>query len=188
MKRFALLASLLLLSVTAFAQTYSNANLNGNYSFQTTLPSYDTWSKTFTCPTNKTITYTATNSTTAQQISYGAVTFDGNGNVTSITLTSIGQFNQSGSANTMSVTWNSSCQVTSVNGGHIVYLSATQKSQTGTYSVQSNGSGTITLTGSSNVENFQLAATDSTGISNTALLYNPAVNGNISNAGIAVHQ
>ena len=186
MKIVVLITSVLVMCGAAFATSYSVANLNGSYSYQETQPSYDTWLKTFTCPTNPKITYTAVGSTTAQQITYGVATFDGNGNVSS-TGTSIGQFNQAASANTMSVTWNSSCQVTNVSTGHIVYKSATTNSSTGTYAVQSDGSGTITVAGSV-VQNFQLTATDSTGISNTVLLYSPVVNGTISNAGIAVHQ
>jgi hypothetical protein len=88
----------------------------------------------------------------------------------------------------MSVTWNSSCQVTRTNPGHIVYLADTQQSQSGTYSVQSDGTGTITITGSSGVEDFQLAATDSTGVSNTLYLRSPTTTGKISNAGTATRQ
>lgn len=50
MKHVALITSLLLLSVTALDQTYSNANLNGNYSFNFGSPQNYSWSKTFYVP------------------------------------------------------------------------------------------------------------------------------------------
>jgi hypothetical protein len=76
----------------------------------------------------------------------GVVTFDGIGSL-SVTLTSTGNENQTASANTTSVTWDSSCQVVSHNNGHVVYLAATTKTQTGTYSIQSNGTGTMSVIG-----------------------------------------
>ena len=53
MKHIALIISILAISATAFAQTYSNANLNGSYSLQFGSPQTYNWSKTFTCPTCK---------------------------------------------------------------------------------------------------------------------------------------
>src|SRR5216684_2928617 len=117
MKHIGWIVAVLLLSATSLAQTYSNANLNGTYSVQFSSPSTYSWSKTFSCPTNSQITFTANSSITGNQVSFGTATFDGNGNV-SISLTQIGSENQSASANTMSVTWNSSCQVIGVNNGH----------------------------------------------------------------------
>ena len=80
MKHVALITSLLLLSITALAQTYSNANLNGNYSVQFGTPQTYNWSKTFACPTNSQMTYTVNGSQTGQSTGSGVVTFDGNGN------------------------------------------------------------------------------------------------------------
>lgn len=187
MKTLRLMIPVLLISVAAFAATYSNSNLNGTYSVQTTQPSYDVWSKTFTCPYNSKTAYTASGSTTAQEVSYGTVNFDGNGNY-SASLTLIGEYNPTASANTLNVQWNSSCNVTRVNNGYIVYAAPTQESDTGTYTVQSDGVGSLTVPGQSTPVNFQLAATDNTGTSNTVLLYNPTANQHISGAGIAVHQ
>lgn len=186
MKHIVLIVAGLLISATSFAQAYSNANLNGTYSFQFGSPETYSWSKTFACPTNSLITYTASTSETGNQVSFGSVTFDGNGNV-SIALTSIGNENQTASANTMSVTWNSSCQVVSVNDGHVVYQAATTKTQTGTYSIKSNGTGTMSEVGSSQSQTLLLAATTG-GLSTTVLITNPVVNGKIIGTGIAVHQ
>lgn len=119
-------------------------------------------------------------------VSSGTATFDGNGNVT-LTETNIGQENVTGSANTTSVTWNSSCQVVNVNTGHVVYLAPTTKTQTGTYSIQSNGTGTMSEIGSSQSQTLLLAAT-SGGISNTVFISNPQVNGKPIGVGMAVHQ
>jgi len=185
-KHVALTTSLLLLSITALAQTYSNANLNGNYSVQFGTPQTYNWSKTFACPTNSLMTYTVNGSQTGQSTGSGVVTFDGNGNL-SLTFTQIGKENPTASANTTGVTWNSSCQVVSVNGGHIVYQAAATKTQTGTYSIQSNGKGTLSLTGSSDSLTLLLAATNN-GISATVLMSNAQVNGKSIGTGIAVHQ
>ena len=186
MKHIVMIIAGLLLSATSFAQTYSNANLNGTYWVQFGSPQTYSWSKTFSCPTNSLITYTASTSMTGNNVGFGSATFDGNGNVTS-TLTSIGNENQSASANTMSVTWNSSCQVVSVNNGRVVYQAASTKTQTGTYSVQSNGTGTMSEVGSSQSQTLLLAATTG-GLSTTVLMTNPIVNGKIMGTGIAVHQ
>jgi hypothetical protein len=184
-KKIGLIIAGLLISTASFAQ-YSNANLNGAYSFQFGSPTTYTWSKTFTCPTNPSITYTANGSTTGSEVAFGTATFDGNGNL-SITLTSIGSENTTASGNTMSVTWNSSCQVVSVNLGHVVYQAASTKTQTGTYSIQSNGTGTMSEVGSSQSQTVLLAGT-SGGLSTTVFLTNPIVNGKTIGMGMAVHQ
>ena len=186
MKHVALITSLLLLSVTALGQTYSNANLNGNYSFNFGSPQNYSWSKTFTCPTQSQITYTVNGSQTGMNVTSGVVAFDGIGSL-SVTFTSSGKGNQTASANTTNVTWNSSSQIVSQNNGHVVYQAATKKTQTGTYSVQSNGTGTMSETGSSDSQGLLLTATNN-GVSTTVLMSNPQVNGKTMGTGIAVHQ
>jgi hypothetical protein len=187
MRQIVLSVALLLMSVAALGQTYSNASLNGSYSLQFATPETETWSKTFACPTNSGITYTANGSETTSDVLYGVLTFDGNGSL-SLTATEIGQINSTASANTMKVTWNSSCQVVSVNDGHIVYLAAATKTQTGTYAVQSNGTGTMNEVGSSQSQTFVLAGTSGSGVSSTVLVTDALVNGKSLGAGIAVHQ
>lgn len=185
MKQVLLIIAILTTS-TAFAQTYSNANLNGAYSFQFGSAQTYNWSKTFTCPSNSTVSYTVNSSITGTDVVFGVATFDGNGNV-SLSITEIGRENQAASANTTSVTWNSACQVVSVNNGHIIYQVAATKTQTGTYSISSNGTGTMSETGSSQSQTLLLTAT-SGGISSTVLITNPQVNGKTLGTGIAVHQ
>jgi hypothetical protein len=184
-KKTGLMIAVLVMSATSFAQ-YSNANLNGAYSMQFGSPETYSWSKTFSCPTNSAITFTANGSITGTTVVSGTVTFDGTGNLTT-TTTTIGTVNQNASANTTSVTWNSSCQVVSVNSGHVVYLAASTKTQTGTYSIQSNGTGTMSEVGSSQSQTLLLAATTS-GLSSTVLMTNPLVNGKTMGTGIAVRQ
>jgi hypothetical protein len=181
-----LLIIAILTTSSALAQTYSNANLNGAYSFQFGGAQSYNWSKTFTCPSNSTVSFTVNTSIAGMDVAFGVATFDGNGNV-SFTITTIGRENQAASANTTGVTWNSACQVVSVNNGHIIYQAATTKTQTGTYSISSNGTGTMSETGSSQSQTLQLAAT-SGGVSATALFTNPQVNGQTFGTGIAVHQ
>jgi hypothetical protein len=187
MKRTALSILWLLIPTLTLAQTYSNANLNGKYSFQFATPAYDTWFKTFACPTNSSVTFTATGSTTTSMVTYGIATFNGSGNV-NFNATNNGKLNATASATTMSVTWNSSCQVTSVNSGHVVYMPTSNQTGTGTYSVHYNGTGTLTITGGKGSLTLQLAATDGAGISNTVMLISTQANGSSIGAGIAVHQ
>jgi len=95
-KHLALITWLLLLSVTALGQTYSNANLNGNYSFNFgSLQNYS-WSKAFTCPTQSQITYTVNGSQTRHESDFRRGSVSG----LSVTLTSTGKENQTASANT----------------------------------------------------------------------------------------
>jgi hypothetical protein len=185
-KQVVLITSLLLLSITALGQTYSNTNLNGTYSVQFGSPQNYSWFKTFKCPTNSLVTYTVNGSQTGMNADSGVATFDGIGGL-SVTLTSSGNENQTASANTTSVTWNSSCQIVNLNNGHVVYQAATTKTQTGTYSIQSNGTGTMSETGSSQSQTLLLAATNN-GISTTVLISNAQVNGKSLGTGIAVHQ
>ena len=75
----------------------------------------------------------------------------------------------------------------SLNNGHVVYQAAPTKTQTGTYSIQSNGTGTMSETGSSQSQTLSLAATNN-GVSATLLISNPQVNGKTIGTGIAVHR
>ena len=121
------------------------------------------------------------------QLTRGVVTFDGAGNL-SFSVANAGKLNATASANTMSVTWNSSCQVTSVNYGHVVYIAVANQTGTGTYSVTTTGTGTLTVTGGKGSVTMQLAATNSAGVSNTVLLSTTQASGSSIGTGIAVHQ
>jgi hypothetical protein len=182
-KQIALTLSVLLMSVAAMSQTYSNANLNGNYAYNIGTPAYYTWSKTFTCPTNSSITYTPVGTTVTTAVGSGVAAFDGAGTF-SASSTSIGKLNASGSANTMSVTWSSTCAVTKINYGHIVYMSPATTTITGTYSVTSTGTGTLTITGQTGTLSIQLADTTG-GISHTAFFTSTQTSGQTIGTGQA---
>ncbi len=187
MKYIVLIISVLAVSAGAAAQTYSDANLSGGYSFQFGTPQTYVWSKTFACPSNSQTTYTVSGTQTGTFVIAGTLTFDGSGSLTYST-TSVGAENQSASANTTSVTWNNAtCAVLSMNLGHVVYQTASTKTGTGTYSIQSNGTGTMSESGSSQSQSLLLAATNS-GVSATVIVTNPQVNGQTIGTGIAVHQ
>jgi hypothetical protein len=186
MKQLVLITSLLLCT-PIWAQTYSNASLHGKYSFQLSHPSNANWSKTVPCPTNASITATGGSFLITTVVGSGVMTFNGAGSF-SATFTEIGHINQSASNNTVKITFNSSCQVVSVNNGSIVYQSATAQTGTGTYAVQSNGTGAITLVGSSKGLILRLAGSNSAGLSSTALLNSPATGPDPIQTGIAVHQ
>lgn len=188
MKHIWLVSWMLLVSLGAVGQTYSDASLDGKYSFNFSTPVRYNWSKKFTCPTNSAITYTPVGGFVTAQIAYGTATFNGAGAGT-ITLTNIGKMNATASANTMSVTWSGSCEVTAVNLGHVVYQAATTGSTTIKYSVTSSGSGTLTINVPGNEPvNLQLTAQDSAGIATTVLTTSVQVNGQGLGTGIAVHQ
>jgi hypothetical protein len=184
-KHIASFALVLLLSFFASGQTYSNANLNGKYSFQIGYPLTFHWQKTFVCPYNSSVTATAGGSITTTGVIYGVATADGNGNVT-IAQTTVGLINQTSSNNTTSVTWTTACAAT-LNNGHIVYAAPTTQTVTGKYSVQANGTGSI-IQGGSTSEVFQLAGTDSAGVSHTILFHNPPVNGKAIGLGLGERQ
>jgi hypothetical protein len=191
MRHFALVISVLLLSVTAFAQTYSNASLNGNYTFQSPQPEYDTWSKTATCKYNgQKYTATGGGQTVSTQLITGVLTFDGVGDVTG-TFTQSGTFDQTLSDETVTITFNAQCKAT-INNGSAVFDPPSSGSGTGTYSVQSNGSGTITLTTTNGTASLdlELAGTTAANISNTFLFYNVSAGtaNKIDGVGTAVRQ
>jgi len=184
-KHIASFALVFLLPVLASGQTHSNASLNGKYSFQVEIPLRLQWQKTFACPYNSSVKATAGGAISTMGVIYGVATADGNGNVT-IVQTFVSVINQTASNNTTSVAWTTACAAT-LNNGHVVYAAPTTQTVTGTYSVQANGTGSISQSGSVS-EVFQVAATDSAGVSHTILFHNPPVNGKAIGAGIGVLQ
>jgi hypothetical protein len=190
MRHFVLVTSLLLVSFAAFAQTYSNASLNGSYTLQFSQTQYDTWSKTARCTYNgKTYTATGIGNTVSTKNSTGVIVFDGVGSITATGMEA-GIFDQTLSDATVIITFNSQC-VATINNGHAVFDPPASISGTGTYEVQSNGSGTVTFSGNGGgVWNFELAGTTAANISNTALLYSfsTGVPNEVNGTGMAVRQ
>jgi hypothetical protein len=186
MKHLTLIGILLFASAASVAQNYSNASVTGNYSIQITNPSAVTWSKLWTCTVeNKKAWYTVTGGTTVQNLSYGVASFDGAGNVTS-TITLVGEVNAAASGNTTSVQWDSNCNVVSTKPGYAVYYAPANKTYTGTYSVQSTGSGSMNIGGQS--FNLVLAGANVSGTSTTLLINSQQQNAAVILSGIAVLQ
>jgi hypothetical protein len=188
----ALLISFLVISVTAFSQTYSDSNLAGKYFFQTVKGETAYWYKTFSCPYNgQTYIYQGGGSVTFQTSFNGYMVFTGIGNVPGGSFTISGKFNQTASNNTVKITFDSSCNST-VNNGQAVFLPATApQAFLGIYQVNSDGTGFLSASLISKSTPFRLAGTTPAGISNTVLFWNinaaPTQN-KVSGTGIAVHQ
>lgn len=191
MKRLALLICLLsLISPAAWAVSFSDASLLGAYSLQLTTPETVTWAKTFSCPSNSSITFTVYGGKTTEHLTRATVTFHGNGSW-SASFTEIGQVDVTASANTASVTWGSGCSVVNENRGNVVYKAPSTGTATGTYTVVASGTGTMsgtTSTGGTVGLNLTLAGTNASGVATTVLLSEPQVNGHEIGDGIAVHQ
>ena len=187
MKHVTLAISLLLLSVTAFAQTYSNANLNGAYSVQISLVQYDVWSKTvsYVCA-GTTWTFTGGGQTVSSKnvVGPGVMNFNGAGSFTG-TGTTAGNFNPSKSNATVTITHDVYCNPI-INNGYAVFDRSTSSSFTGTYNVRSDGTGTLAVTGVTS-GTCQLAGTTASGVSNT-MMFTFFRGGMVDGAGVAVRQ
>jgi hypothetical protein len=159
------ICTLLVLITASFAAapsspTPNNASLNGVYSFQLANTQVEFYSAQWQCPTYTTTTtsvdpitgivttvttqhdpYTASNGGTAgkQEITTGTVTFDGKGGVTG-TATQYSKFNYAASVAAVPQT----CPVSG--GSNAVYDPPSTLSFTGTYSIQSDGTGAMLLT------------------------------------------
>lgn len=159
--------------------------MNGNYAVQVTNPSLVTWAKLYACTSgNTTYSYTVTGSATVQNLSYGVASFDGIGKVTA-TVTQVGEANPAASANTTSIQWNSACNVISTYPGYVIDYAPTTKTYSGTYSVQSSGSGSMNL---GHNFSFVLAGSNSSGTSTTLLMSTPQQSATVVQSGIAILQ
>lgn len=99
-----------------------------------------------------------------------------------IAFTSVHTFNQVASNNTVTVTCTSTGPV--VNNGHAVLNGPVKGTMAGTYTVQSNGTGAMTLGGGGLI--FQLAGSNSTGLRSTVIFSTSG--GTNLGTGIAVHE
>ena len=158
-----ILCILLVLVLTAYAVTPSNASLNGAYSFQFSGAHLRSWGQTLNCGGNNVF---MGGTDTRDEVESGTATFDGNGNVTA-TFVDYGSFDQA----------SSDASVSCASNGNPVYFPPTPGTATGTYSIQSTGDGTLTLTisgggGSTGpvTSNIKVAGNCSTGLANTAFL------------------
>jgi hypothetical protein len=167
-------AAMLVMCGIAFGATPSAASLNGSYAFHLATPKLAYWSNSKSCKVNGvTNTYWASNSATYTELIYGVATFDGKGHVT-LAFTQDGQINQNASNATIVITCTSYGPTNT--GGNIVYEPAQTGTATGTYAVQSTGSGSMTISivgqsDSSATMDFELAGFETNGVASTALLH-----------------
>lgn len=165
-------ALLALFAASSFAATPSNESLKGSYAFQLSTPKLAFWSNSKSCKQDgNTITYYASNWATYSELVYGVATFDGAGHV-SLTFTKEGEVNQDASNATIEITC--TAQGFTNTGGSIVYEPAQNGTGSGSYTVESTGSGSMTFSvagqsGSMTI-NFELAGFATNGVASTALL------------------
>lgn len=137
---------------TCFAAT-TDASVKGTYASQLSNAHYQGWSASISCPNNQTITFGG-NSLSNESVQ-GVMTFDGKGHVTSGTYTQYGQFDQALSNATVVP----SCTQGQGSNGYAVYDPPTPGTLTGTYSIGTGDTGTLTLipsTSNGPVPNFDI--------------------------------
>lgn len=132
------------LTVSAsFAAAPSDASLKGPYSFQMIGVDDEQWGASINCPNGNGGTYTLYfgGSTVKEESIVGVATFDGKGNVTG-SFTDYGRFDQADSNATVVP----SCAPGGGSNGNAVYYAPSPGTFTGTYSIQSTGLGSMTIT------------------------------------------
>ncbi|MFZ1130032.1 MAG: hypothetical protein WBV31_14600 [Terriglobales bacterium] len=143
MKKAVLAICIVLVSASpGFAATVGNSSLKGTYSFQLGGPHMDWWSASITCydPHGNPYTVSGGGSDVSSESIVGTITFDGKGNLTGA-YTKYGSFDQAASNATILL----SCSPGVGNSGYAVYDPPSTGTFKGTYSVQSNGTGALTL-------------------------------------------
>jgi hypothetical protein len=179
MKRLTIAISILLLFVltsSATTPTTSNASLKGTYVYMWSGAKERFWGAQLTCGGQSVF---MGGSEVAMEAVVGSATFDGQGSMTG-TFTDYGNFDPASSNATVSCTSN----------GHAVYFPPTSGTLTGTYSVQANGTGTITDTLSNGTGPFttQISLVGncaSTGVNDAVLMAIPDSNNSIAGTGTA---
>ncbi len=167
-------AAVFVMCGVAFGETPTNASLSGSYAFHMATPKLAYWSNSKSCKVNgNTSTYWASNTATYTELIFGVATFDGKGHVT-LAFTQDGQINQDASDASIVITCTAKGPTNT--GGSIVYEPAQTGTATGTYAVQSTGSGSMTISivgqsDSSATMDFELAGFGSNGVASTALMH-----------------
>lgn len=184
-----LLASLILLSSVAFGATPTNASLKGIYAFNYQNAETNTWYAVVSCTNFKGSIQAG--SITHNPVQDGTVTFDGKGKVALATETQYGHFDQALSNATVKWTCDTHGNPVITNFGAAVYDAPAVITGTGTYSIQSNYTGamTITVSGVSFGYILRLAATNATTAFASQVLFHGLNSDNSSEgSGIGVKQ
>lgn len=183
-------AAILLMCGIAFGATPSATSLSGSYVFNFSQTQQAYWSKSISCTyKGDKNTYTASNWSAYTQLTYGTMTFNGKGQVT-VTMTQVHMFNQDASNDSIVIKCGTEGGYTS-NGGQLVYDPAASGTMTGTYTVASDGTGSITIgTGAdAGTLDFDIGGYEnaSAGIASTLLLRTPESE-NSQGMGTAAHK
>lgn len=170
--------------LSSFATTTpSNASLNGAYSMELANAHLNSWGQNLTCNGNNVF---MGGSQVREQGITGTLNFNGSGGVTG-SFTEYGHFNSAASNATVSCTSN----------GHAVYDAPAPGTLTGTYSIQSSGDGTASITvsggaggnnGGVGTLNLKLAGQCASGLSNTVMVVILRSDNSVESSGILRYQ
>lgn len=149
MKALALIAALVFFSSPSFAQTVAY-ELTGVWIFQINIPRESKWSVTVPSPYKTCIgSVVGGGSILYNEVRYGTITFEDDNQVT-LEYTDDGVFNLADSNDTVKISWyDAGCGPgnPTVDNGHAVFDPPPHKSQVGSYSINPDGTGAITLGG-----------------------------------------
>lgn len=177
MRKTIAISILLLFAFTSFATspTTSNASLKGTYVFMASNTKLNNWGQNLICGGNPVF---MGGSDVRPAVILGTLTFDGVGGITGSAF-EYGKLDQTASNNT------ASC----ASGGNAVYQAPISDTITGTYSVQSNGTGTAILTPSTgsptNIDLQLVGNCASTGVNDTFLMTVLETNNRVGAGGLA---
>jgi hypothetical protein len=186
LKPFILAAAILALSGSSFAASPSDASLSGTYIFQFSTTKQVSWEGTKTCQYGtKTLHFSGGGEDVNTEVVYGTITFEAKGKIT-VNFTDLHSFNQDASDASVSI----KCPVTesgtpTINEGRMVVDGPVSGAEPGTYSVQSNGTGSITL--SEGPLLLDLGGFNSEGIATTLIVRSPESDNN-QGTGVAFHK
>jgi len=176
----------LVLSAVAFGITPSNASLSGTYAINYHSASYNSWFAQVSCPHYTGSLYAG--STTTNEVVDGKIIFDAKGSVPSFSVYQYSHFNQALSNATP--TWacdpNGNPYIT--NPGYAVYDAPIPDSGTGTYSIQSDYTGQMNLSGVSGTFVLRIAATNTKGLASDFMFHGTKSDNSADGDGLGVKQ
>jgi hypothetical protein len=190
MRSFVVAVSLLLLSFSAAnAVTPSKASLKGTYFFQVTQVEVVSWGKTVsaTCFGTK-YSFFVSGQAVANKVNFGTVAFNGTGTY-SMSTSEAGELNQTASNNTVSITCTSNrSQPYTTNSGSPVFEAPSPTTMSGSYTVASDQTGTMTLSDPDGEQIIDLSLGDlnASGVAGVVLISQPGKKDGNYTTGIAI--